>query len=353
MAKLQLNFSQDMYGADNRTALKELMDAGLLSIATDVGSDKARVAFEDLPTSVTADNLATPLGALQYLRPEFIQIMLAPMVSERIFKLEKMGTFGDENVVTQTKEFRQTFGYDTDEYEGGVYANTNYGKETYGVAPLRQDWKSTDREEARGAKSRRQIRSDKMAAAFDGLARHRNRVNWKGSDVTLSSSKVYGVLNHPEMPEAHPLVTGNWDAAATKTEDIFNDIVDMMANVAEKTQGLAGARNVKWDLMLSPKYEAILRKTNSFGLSVRGKLANEGYDVEIHSVPELSAASAGNETIILTTQADGRTPIVLGYTELIRVYPLFVKGSTISQKIVSDVCGAYPQYPSLICLATD
>lgn len=351
--KLKLNFEQDLYHGDNRGALKDMMDAGILSIATDAGAESARLNFADVPTSVTSDDLTTPLGALQYLRPEFIQIMLAPMVSERIFKLEKMGSFGDENVVTQTKEFRESFGFDTDEYEGGVYANTNYGKETYGVAPLRQDWKSTDREEARGAKSRRQIRSDKMAAAFDGLARHRNRVNWKGSDVTLSSSKVYGVLNHPQMPNAHSLVTGDWDQSTTTPESIFNDIVDMMANIAEKTNGIASANNVKWDLMVSPKYEMILRKTNSYGLSVRSKLKSEGYDVEIHAVPELSATSAGNETIILTTQADGRTPIVLGYTELIRVYPLFVKGSTISQKIVSDVCGATPQYPSLICLATD
>lgn len=349
--KLKLNFAQDLYHADNREALKDMMEAGILSVATDAGAESARLNFADVPTAITADNLTTPLGALQYLRPEFIQMMLAPMVSERIFKLEKMGSFGDENVVTQTKEFRESFGYDTDEYEGGVYANTNYGKETYGVTPLRQDWKSTDREEARGAKSRRQIRSDKMAAAFDGLARHRNRVNWKGSDVTLSSSKVYGVLNHPQMPSATPLTTGGWKTA--KPEEIFNDIVGMMGEIAKKTQGIASAKTTSWDLMLSPEYEVLLRKTNNYGLSVLGKLKSEGYSIEIHAVPELSAASAGNETIILTTQADGRTPIVLGYTELIRVYPLFVQGSTISQKIVSDVCGATPQYPSLICVATD
>lgn len=351
--KLTFNFEQDLYHADNRQALRDMFDAGILSVATGMGAESARLNFADVPTAVTADDLTTPLGALQYLRPEFIKIMLAPMVSERIYKLEKMGTFGDENVVTQTKEYRQTFGFDTDEYQGGVYSNTNYGKETYGVAPLRQDWKSTDREEARGAKSRRQIRSDKMEAAFDALARHRNRVNWKGSDVTLSSSKVYGVLNHPQMPSAVTLPTGNWDQASTTPEAIFNDIVFMMSKIAEKTQGIASATNVKWDLQVSPAYEALLRKTNSFGLSVRGKLASEGYDVAIYAVPELSAASAGNETIILTTQADGRTPIVLGYTELIRVYPLFIQGSTISQKIVSDVCGATPQYPSLICVATD
>lgn len=351
--KLELNFEQDLYHGDNRAALKTMMEAGILSIATDAGAENARLDFADVPTAVTADNLTTPLGALQYLRPEFIKIMLAPMVSESIFKLEKMGSFGDENVVTQTKEFRETFGYDTDEYEGGVYANTNYGKETYGVTPLRQDWKSTDREEARGAKSRRQIRSDKMEAAFDGLARHRNYVNWHGSSVTLSSSKVYGVLNHPEMPAATSLGTGNWDSASTTPEQIYNDIIGLMGNIIAKTQGIASANDVNWDLMLSPAYEALLRKTNSFGLSVRKKLQDEGYKVNIHAVPELSAASAGNETIILTTNAGGRTPIVLGYTELIRVYPLFVQGSTISQKIVSDVCGATPQYPSLICVATD
>lgn len=351
--KLELNFEQDLYHGDNRAALKTMMEAGILSIATDAGAESARLDFADVPTAVTADNLTTPLGALQYLRPEFIKIMLAPMVSESIFKLEKMGSFGDENVVTQTKEFRESFGYDTDEYEGGVYANTNYGKATYGVTPLRQDWKSTDREEARGAKSRRQIRSDKMEAAFDGLARHRNYVNWHGSSVTLSDSKVYGVLNHPEMPAATSLGTGNWDSASTTPEQIYNDIIGLMGNIIAKTQGIASANDVNWDLMLSPAYEALLRKTNSYGLSVRKKLQDEGYKVNIHAVPELSAASAGNETIILTTNAGGRTPIVLGYTELIRVYPLFVQGSTISQKIVSDVCGATPQYPSLICVATD
>lgn len=351
--KIKMNFEQDLYHADNRPALEMLMETGILSVATDVTADSARLNFADVPTSVTADDLTTPLGALQYLRPEFVEIMLAPMVSERIYKLEKMGSFGDENVVTQTKEFRETFGYDTDEYNGGVYANTNYGKATYGVTPLRQDWKSTDREEARGAKSRRQIRSDKMAAAFDGLARHRNRVNWKGSTVTLSNSPVYGVLNHPEMPAAFTLPTGSWDDDATTPELIFNDIIAMMANIAEKTQGHASAVTANWDLQLSPKYEAIIRKTNQYGLSVLSKLKDAGYNVSIYSVPELSAASAGNETIILTTSIDGRIPIVLGYTELIRVYPIFVQGSTVSQKIVSDICGATPQYPSLICIATD
>lgn len=351
MTKIKMNFEQNLLHGDNRAALQELMERGILACATELSDSNARVNFADIPTAVTADDLTGVVGTLQYLRPEFVKIMLAPMVSETIYKLEKMGSFGDENVVTQTKEFRETFGYDTDEYQGGVYANTNYGKATYGVAPLRQDWKSTDREEARGAKSRREIRSDKMAAAFDGLARHRNRVNWKGSEVTLSSSPVYGVLNHPEMPAAVPLGTGGWKTATP--ENIFNDIVGLMGVVAAKTQGIASAKTVSWDLQLSPEYEVILRRTNQYGLSVRGKLQSEGYAVNIHSVPELSEDSAGSETIILTASVDGKTPIVLGYTELIRVYPLFVQGSTISQKIVSDVCGATPQYPSLIAVATD
>ena len=46
--KLELNFEQDLYHGDNRAALKTMMEAGILSIATDAGAENARLDFAEV-----------------------------------------------------------------------------------------------------------------------------------------------------------------------------------------------------------------------------------------------------------------------------------------------------------------
>ena len=339
MTKFKVNNSVSINHASNRDFLKAMMAKGV------VGVDNAA-------PYVSTPNINLPLGALNYIRPQAIEVLTAPRVSDEIARLQKNGTWGDESVTIKLKEYTGTTSPDDGLTSDGLQQKTNYSMEMRGVYYYMTGWMSNDRLEASVAAGAENYRADQAEGAMRTMAIARNDFFFNGVSVKGATLPVYGLLNEPNLGAYEAVAAGASGSTywAEKTpEEIYNDVVAGVNALYIKSNGIVQDELANGTIILAVATGSLgnLDRGNSFGLTARQKLKETyGDKMKIVAVPQFNSADSSSDVFYIIFDMGGNTPTIINsYVEMAKAYPIFQKDSVVSQKISAATSGCIVQYP--------
>ena len=341
MTKFKINNGVSIAHASNRDFLKAMMAKGI------VGVNNAPAAYVSTP------NINLPLGALNYIRPQAVEVLTAPRVADEIAVAQKNGSWGDESVTIKLKEFTGTTSPDDGMTSDGLQVKTNYQPVYRGAYYYKTGWLSTDREEATVGAMAENYRADQAEGAMRTLAIDRNNFFFKGVAMKGSSLPVYGLLNETSLG-AYKTVSATGTSSSTywaaKTpENIYNDIVAGVNELYTQSAGIVNDEVKNGRIILAVANASIgqLDKGNSYGLTARQKLKETyGDRLKIVAVPQFDLADSSSDVFYLIFDMGGSiSTLINSYIEMAKAYPIFQKDSVVSQKISAATSGCIVQYP--------
>lgn len=341
------------YKTNNSVSIGDRINADFLKAM----NEKAIIRVSN--EAVTTPNINVPLGALVYIRPKAVEILVAPQVSDKISAPSKNGNWGDKIVTVKVKEFIGQTSPDDGLDDDGTLSGVNYTNVQRGAYYYRSGWRTNDLEEATVGSMQENARADKAEAAMRALAITRNDVFFNGVSEKGTKAPVYGYLNDPNLTAYVTVSTGASKSTlwSEKTpQEIANDVSTAWAKLQTQSNGLAGemrAKGKKMKLLVCPQCEADLTRTNEYGLSAIKKIReNFGEDIEIIAVPQFAEANSSANVFYLTIEGDGAETALNSYIEMARAYPIYQKDSVVSQKISAGTSGCVVQYPAFIARYT-
>lgn len=342
--KLKVNNSKSIAHVDNKAYFKHYMDRGV------IGVDNAAPA-----NMITAPNVNAPFGALAYIRPKAVEILTAPMVSDKLAEPQKNGNWGDEAVIIKVKEYKGATSPDDGTSSDVFLTKINYRPENRGVYYYATGWYSTDRAEASAGAFQENYRAEMAEGAMRTMAIDRNNFFFNGVSVKGSSLPIYGLLNDTSLSAYVSVASESGETAWAKKspESIANDITAAYAKLNVQSNGLVGdgieSGRGKLVLAIAGNSEPQLNRTNNYGKTARAMLKETyGDKLEIISVPQFNGANSSSDVFYLIYREAGYETFINSYVEMARAYPLFVKDSTVSQKISGATSGCILQYPMFV-----
>lgn len=342
MVKFKVNNSVSIAHASNRDFLKAMMAKGIVSV------DNASPA-----SLISTPNLNLPLGALNYIRPQAIEVLTAPRVADEIATPQKNGSWGDESVTIKLKEYTGMTSPDDGLTSDGLQQKTNYQNILRGVYYYMTGWLSTDRAEATASAGAENYRADQAEGAMRTMAIDRNKFFFSGVSVKGSTAPVYGLLNDTSLG-AYATVASNAGSTSTywvnKTpEEIYNDVVTAVNALYTKSNGIVQDELANGELILAVATGSLgnLDRANSYGLTARAKLKETyGDKLKIVAVPQFNYADSSSDVFYLIFNMGGGIPTIINsYVEMAKAYPIYQKDSVVSQKISGATSGCIVQYP--------
>lgn len=341
MTKYKVNNAVSIAHASNRDFLKALNAKGIISV------DNAAPA-----PYISTPNINVPLGALNYIRPEAIEVLTAPRVSDKLATPQKNGTWGDNSVTIKLKEYAGATSPDDGLTSDGLQQKTNYSTVMRGVYYYTTGWMSTDREEAAAGGFSENYRADQAEGAMRTMAIDRNNFFFSGVAVKGNTLPIYGLLNEESLPayETVPNGAGSSTYWSDKTpEEIHNDIVAGVNQLYVQSNGIVndGLSNGKILLAVASGSLGNIDRTNMYGKSARAMLKETyGDRMEIIAVPQFNNADSNSDVFYIIFDLGDRTPTLLNsYVEMAKAYPIFQKDSVVSQKLSAATSGCIVQYP--------
>ncbi len=344
MVKIKVNNEQSIAHGDNKDLLSRVMNKGIITVEK---------AYNAAPAMITTPNINAPFGALAYIRPRAVEVLTAPRVADRLAMAEKNGKWGDEIVNIKIKEYTGKTSPDDGLTSDVLQAKVNYSNEVRGVYYYATGWMSNDRAEATAGAFAENYRADQAEAAMRTMAIDRNNYFFTGVDG--KAAKIEGLLNAEALGAytAVSTVEGNTTWATKTPEDIANDVTAGYSALNTQTNGIVaeGVESGRGKLVvaLAPAMVAQLNRNNAFGKSARAMLEETyGDRLEVVSVPQFHNADSNSDVMYIMYRENGFETVINSYVEMARAYPLFVKDSTVSQKISGATSGAIVQYPMFI-----
>lgn len=351
MAKYKVNNSVSIAHPDNADFLKAMVAKGI------VGYEMYTSNAAPGPM-VTTPNINAPLGALNYIRADGIEALVAPQVSDLIAKPEKNGNWGNKSITFKIREYSGTVSPEDGHVSDGLQVKVNYEFMIRGAYYYTTGWYSNDLQETTAGSFAEDYRADQAKATMRTLAINRNLFFFNGVETQPAALPVQGLLNAEGLTAFKAVTAGTGDTNPTywssKTpEEIVNDIVDAKQALNNQSYGLAdaglSAGRGKLILAVATGAFGYLDRTNVYGLTAR-KLLDEMYGdkLVIIPVPQFNSADSSSDVFYLIYD-DGSTPTIINsYIEMARAYPIFVRDSTMSQKISAATSGCIVQYPMFV-----
>lgn len=342
MTKIKINNSVSIANPQNAEYFKRAKSRGIIAVQN------------ALPGMITTPNINAPLGALNYIRPQAIEVLTAPRVADKLATPQKNGNWGDKAVTIKLKEYTGKVSPDDGTTADGLDAGTNYSNTLRGVYYYTTSWHATDLEEATVGSFNENYRADQAEASMRTLAIARNGFFFNGVSVAGSDAPIYGLLNDPSLAafKAVSEISSNTSWAKKTPEEIYNDVVEAFSELNVQSAGLANEElenGGKAILAIASDSVAQLDRANSYGLTARVKLKEAyGDKLEIVAVPQFNNADSSSDVFYLILIPGNRETVLNSYVEMARAYPLFVKDSVVSQKISAATSGCVVQYPMFV-----
>lgn len=345
MSKIKVNNEKSLAHADNKELFARVQNKGIVTVEV----------MNAAPASVTAPNINAPFGALAYIRPKAVEILTAPRVADKIAQAEKNGKWGDELVNIKIKEYLGTTSPDDGMSSDVLQSKVNYSNVVRGVYYYATAWQSNDRAEATVGAFNENYRADQAESAMRAMAIDRNNFFFNGVAGQGLTTPIHGLLNAPELGayEAVQAEGANITWATKSPEAIANDITSAYAKLNRQSNGIVGegveSGAGKLVLAIASSSMPHLNRLNTYGKSARAMLEETyGTNLEVVSVPQFTNADSNSDVFYLIYKEAGYETVINSYVEMARAYPLFVKDSTVSQKISGATSGCVVQYPMFV-----
>ncbi|MEI9715992.1 DUF2184 domain-containing protein [Moellerella wisconsensis] len=287
---------------------------------------------------VTTPNAGVLSLFTTYVDPKLIETLVTPMRMAEIFGETKKGDW-----TTQTAHFPviestgETSSYGDYNNNGAVGVNVNW--------PMRQPYhyqtiiRLGEKEMAMAGAAKIDWSSRKQIAAALTLNKFQNKSYIYGIDGLQN----YGILNDPD---SLPNVTSTpWEAM--DGQGVYDSIQGKLyGELIKQNNGLVEA-STPMVLLLSPKNEVNLHKTNQYNVNVYDQLNKNFPNLEIRSIPEFST-DAGEVVKLIVREYEGQETLDLSFTEKMRVHAMIPELSSWKQKRSQGTFGCIIYRPMFI-----
>ena len=163
----------------------------------------------------------------------------------------------------------------------------------------------------------------------------------------------YGILNQPNLPAAIVAKqgAGNSSLWSQKTgQEIYEDIVDMMSDMAERGEGLVD-QSTKYKLCVGPSSNAQLNKLNTLGTeSVLALIKRNFPNLEVVVAPEYDDTTKKIQLIAL--DVEGTPTGECAFSEKLIAGRVVPGLSHFAQKFMAGVYGAVIYRPVFVSTMT-
>lgn len=296
---------------------------------------------------VTAPNMGVPAELTTFFDPDVIKVLTAPRKARAITK-GREGIKGDATTTSAKFPIVEYVGHSepyNDFVDGGVAdVNANWvTRDNYLFSTTRR---VGDLEQARNAEARLDLASQTQMAAAEILDVDANRFYFNG----VAGLRNYGILNDPNLnatltPAA--VGTGSSPLWSNKTTNqIYNDILDLFAELRAKTGGIVEESD-EMVLAMSPAMATYLNKATDFNVTVRKMLSETFSNLTIVTAPEY-ATSGGQLMQLFVVAIEGQDTVLLSPSEKMYAFAPVRGVSSFVQKFRAGTFGAIIRRPAAV-----
>jgi hypothetical protein len=330
----------------NRELVQLERDFGIHFPASVVDFIDTSLAMDAQPALVTASNAGIPAYLTNYVDPELVRVLAAPMKAVQILGGEQKK--GNWTTLTTTFQKVEPTGevssYGDWNNNGSSGVNTSFEfRQSYTYQTILQ-W--GERELDMAEENRINYAQELSNASAMQLNKFQNLTYFFG----VAGLANYGLLNDPSLPAAlTPAATGTGSGTlwSTKTGDlVYADITALVAQLIAQSGGLVDM-NSTIVLAMSPSIQVNMAKTNMYGINVTDLLKKNFPNLTIETAVEY--ATAGGQLVqAIVPELDGMKTAVPAFTEKLRAHPVVVDVSSFKQKRSQGTWGTIIRRPFLI-----
>jgi len=302
------------------------------------------LAMDAQPTLVTQSNSAIPAYLTQWVDPNIIKILVAPMKAAVIMgEVRKGDWLTDTAMFPVSERTGEVSSYGDFNNNGHVGANVNWPqRQSYYYQTVTQ-W--GERELERMGLARINWAAQLNESSVLVLNKFQNKTYFFG----VAGLQNYGLLNDPGLsapiqpgPKAYnSQAHGPWVTSGVVTataNEIFADIQSLFYQLVAQSNGLV-QMDSRMTLAMSPGSEVALTATNAFNVNVADLLKKNFPNIRVETAVEY-ATTAGNLVQLIVDQVEGQETGYMAFNEKMRSHPIVRDMSSFKQKKSQGTWGA-------------
>lgn len=305
-----------------------------------------QLAMDAQPTLITAANNGVPGFLTNFLDPEIVRVLLAPMKAAEIYGETKKGDWTTLSTQFPVVEATgQVSSYGDYANNGSSGANVNWvARQSYHFQTISQ-WGERELEMYGLAKIN--YASEINTASVLVLNKFRNRSYFFG----VANLANYGTLNDPGLiAPILPTVkqAGGYTWAVATAQEIYNDVLKLFTQLQTQMAGLVPDMDAVMTLALSPILAVSLKKVSIYNVTAEQTIKENFPNLTIKTAPEFSLPGGELMQMILDN-VDGIKTTYVAFTEKMRAHPVIPDLSSWKQKKSAGTWGGIMRRP--ICIA--
>lgn len=303
------------YAFDADTTMDTLAGLGI-HVEGRALNDMMKYAKDELPDTVTAQSLGTPVQFLQHWMPDTIRVLTQARTADEFLGREIAGSWEDEEVVQKIVEHvGQARPY-------GDYANThnsdwNASFERRTIVRFEDGLTVGRLEEARSSRIRINSGEEKRSAVAESLAIEMNNIAFLG--YNNGTNRTYGILNDPNLPNYVTVATGaggNTTFASKTFDEIIADFKTAVSALRVRTGSNFNPQRDAFTVGLASSAYDFLSAPNSLGTTSVFEWLKKTYpNIRIVAIPEFDGANAGSNVMYFKADTLGGKKVAGQYIQ--------------------------------------
>ncbi len=310
------------------------------------------LAMDAQPSMITQSNAGIPAYLTQWISPEVINVLVAPMEAANIIGERQIGNWlMDTALFPVVENVGEVSSYGDFNNNGTVNANVNWPQRQSYYYQTITIW--GERELERMGLARLDWASRLNIASALVLNKFQNKTYFFG----VAGLQNYGLLNDPGLsaplqpgPKAfNAQAHGPWITSGVVTataNEVYADVQSLFLQLVAQSNGLLTTTD-RMVLSMSPQSSVALTATNSFGVNVGDLLKKNFPNIRIQTAPEY-ATVAGNLVQLIAESVQGQDVAYAAFNEKMRSHPVILDLSAFKQKKSQGTWGAIILQPFAI-----
>ena len=282
------------------------------------------MAMDAQSSMITTSNAGIPAMLSNYISPETINVLLAPMKAAAILGEKQTGDWTTKTATFPMVELTgEVSSYGDFNNNGSTGANVNMPQRQSYHYQVTSRWGELQLDTFALAKI--DYISKINEASILALNKFQNKTYFFG----VAGLQNYGLLNDPAL--SAPLTpTAAWSLPSTTSDTVYADVVRMFTKLVAQ-----GGGNVDMDakmvLIMSTTASVALTKTNQYLVNVKDLLLKNFPNLRFETAQEYTTAS-GELVQLMVEEVEGQKTATAAFTEKLRAHRVIEETSSWIQK---------------------